>query len=378
MCTFELEKNNMRKIFILLILCVIAFVSCSEVKRIWTTYDYLRPAYYTLPGNPDSILLVNCLTEVNASGTISVADAELFLHYVNNIASEANDTAATSAADSLQLSASRKDSLQQNNNNKAISEELLMTKIFRSIPQSLCFGTAQKVNDSKYISMKVSRRRMPLDTVIVKSDSICRANGAKAIIALTNVGVSYKCEDQQAYVSLQTLINSQFALITRDGSIDYFEEDNDSLSMQIERHVFFDHGDRPAILDFNEYSFADKLYPIWDSTSRRILYTSTQCLHDAAVWVSKDEWTEARNLWVMAYNKCKDIEKFCAAYNLGVYNECLDSAYQASRWYSDALDILQNCKGGSFYEEEKELAEKGFEQAVARMRELERLDEQMY
>lgn len=329
---------KLKYIFILLI--SVAFTACKSISWSSTTYEVLTPAYYTLPSDFDTVVIANCIN--------------------TPLAAEKNQVYRT------------------------LTDSTLDQKYIAALPSDICNIVADEINESKYMNMCSEDTVWNFEQLVGKCDSVCIANRAKAIFALTYADIAYKSRTESNNMILTSVLKSQFSIIYPNGNIEQLETETDTLSMKITvsedgvpQIPLYDQRYYP-IAEYSGMSFTSKLIPSWDKGYRQIFYiTSSMPLSDVLRYVFDDEWDKARDAWLQIYAGRSELEKFCAAFNLGVYNDMIDNAYEASRWYSAALDIIETHKKRQKYAVEEKLAIQYFREAVDRMNELEILDEQM-
>ena len=76
-----------------------------------------------------------------------------------------------------------------------------------------------------------------------------------------------------------------------------------------------------------------KLLPYW-KTGKRYLYTNGSVpMRDAIIYIRRESWEQAFNLWKEAYSSSKKAKKqMAAAHNLAVYYEMQDDIEHAEKW----------------------------------------------
>ena len=331
--------------YVLSIIIVFAFSGCKSIVSTSTSYEYLTPAYYTLPDNIDSVLVASCVTEPPMPDTSSVY---------------------------LTLTTLLTDSSSYTNNSVA------------ALPSQICNVVANKVNESKYLSMKIENRIWHLRQLRTKSDSICKANGVDAILALLRTDLIASSELDDNEITFSSILTTKFSVVYPDGNIDFLETQTDTLQLLVKPEngesiqIPINYQRYYPVAEFTGLNFANKLIPMWDTGFRKIIELVSSTASSEGVRLAYDgKWDQAKNLWLQIYDGKTDLERFCAAFNLGVYYDMIDRPFEASHWYSAALDIIEKHKDREKYVSYERLAEQYFGEAIKRMKDLEILDQQM-
>lgn len=342
----------MRARTIAFICAAFALSSCATVSYKTTGFDVLRPADYTLPAWADTVLMVyNVASPVCNDSTVPVGDAG----FASNM-----DTYVRSVG----------------------------TSIFREM--------AKDFNESGYMHLRYTTRQQHLTAQSI--DSLLKGHPRTIILSLDElecnsalrVSGSVINEDNAIWGCLDIVsrTTTQLSLIASPYSRVKISERTDTL-------IFSSCGPTTAdvvkgfpILPrrYEEQGretgrqYAASLLPTWQRVYRGLYVTNTQDMRAAATWVDKDDWEEAKNLWISIYEgKSKTAEKVRAAINMATAFEREDEPVEASMWASKALDLIEKAdlKTASGLEQEKARAEKMFGYLLTRAKEKQALDKQM-
>ena len=82
-----------------------------------------------------------------------------------------------------------------------------------------------------------------------------------------------------------------------------------------------------------------KMLPYWESGNRFLFTGGNVNMRDAAIYVKKENWDKAIELWKQTYNGKKKKRKMQAAHNLAVAYEMKDSIETAVNWETKAQEL---------------------------------------
>lgn len=358
-CLHNRKINNMKKILGIL-LCTIS-LSCFSTNYREVRYEILRPAYYTLPSNIDSLLIVSCVDNplVIDEYLINLPDSQLI---------------------------------------KAL-------KVKRSMPAIICNVMLNEINASDYLKIKIQPQTIPWQKLRQMPDSICKESGADAILALTRFDYeakvevinepSYTDEDlanvsygrlnnvATSYIRPYSTTQTQFMLLMPNRQSRHLDLRCDTMQYDPYWQTL---GDTTIYRQVELYyataenvgqCMASMFYPAWEYETRTLVVTDSKNMLDAYKWTLRKEWEEAKNLWMQAVEQGSTADKISSMINIAIYYDRLDNVQEAAMWYSKSLDLIESTPSKDEFLQEKYFAEKYFEAAIYRMQEQDILDKQM-
>lgn len=337
---------------IAIICAALAMSGCATVSYKTTGFDVLRPADYTLPAWADTVLMVNnVVSPVCNDSTVPVGDAG----FERNI-----DTYMRSVS----------------------------TAMFREM--------AANFNESGYMHLRYMPQPQRLTTQLI--DSLLKGHPRTVLLSLDYLecnsalrvsgGVMNEGDEIWGCLDIVSRTTSHLSLIASPYSRIGLNERTDTL-------IFSSCGPTTAdvvkgfpilLTRYREqgretgHQYAASLLPTWVRMYRSLYVTNSQDMRAAAAWVDKDDWEEAKRLWISIYEgRSKTAEKARAAINMATALEREDEPVEASMWASKALDIIDkaDAKTAKTLDLEKARAERMFEYLLARAKEKQTLDKQM-
>ncbi|MCR5696101.1 MAG: DUF6340 family protein [Marinilabiliaceae bacterium] len=314
---------------------LLALNSCQSLYNTtsYTTvrYEQLCPAYYTLPTEVDSVLVVDCSQFVPT------------------------DEAA------------------------------------KHMSAQVCSYLSSALNQSSYIYALLCQQRFGYAELRDKADSLCSSYSKKAIIALRRFDYSYSTEGTEMlgepYVNFRRYLSTcaTFSIVMPDGSARDFEQRNDTLASTCIAESAADAAQQlpslkvlcPEAAENLAHSFAHQLVPAWERVSRPILIGAPiKEFMSASEWASSNNWDNARDLWLQIYSRGNAMQKALAAYNMAVYFEHATDIEMALLWCSKSLDHFED-PSVTNADVEKNTAANLFKILVQRSDEVYLLDKQM-
>lgn len=86
----------------------------------------------------------------------------------------------------------------------------------------------------------------------------------------------------------------------------------------------------------------NQLLPTWKTGKRYLYINGSVQMRDARVYVQKEEWEKAYQLWQAGYQSAKsDAKKMAAAHNIALYYEMQDSLERAEEWATQAVALAR-------------------------------------
>ena len=346
-----MARNNLNmkyfksyKEFLYIILLVMVFSCKTENLTYYTPYKFeiLRPAYYTLPQDIDTLLVVSCVPGIESFDSTKVYESK-----------------------------------------KAI----ITAKRVLSMPKALCKSFAIEFNKAEYIPSKFYTGSMiPFESLCLHADTLCRNNNVQGIIALKDFKYREIVSGKQLYSETEvlTINNITWAFVSPTGAYQDLEQRADTISwtypIELNSNIITDLPDEKeklyTVVTNSSEKSAYLLTPAWQTITRIILSSRSTNMMAAAQWVEKNDWTNARNHWlnVMATGTPRD--KARASLDIALDYERTDKIDSAAIWCSKAIDILATTEGHGM-NEESDYANRLFKVFMKRIDERQILNKQM-
>lgn len=330
----------MNKQIIVSLLAMMSFASCSVISYVPVQYEVLLPAYYTMPYNIDSIVVVNGLYDFKYNDvTLTVADTAL---------------------------------------------KVKQEKFLKRITSLVCNVVRDGMEKSGYISAKMDLRIMSPLYVEMKVDSLCRAHGVDAVMVLSDANYKALAKYNPYDVNLlKTILDCKFDIYTSRGKKISLEQVKDSIIWPCYDEYGLVEFPLP---DYKEVYFytaqkvgekvVDQLCPGWSVKNRNILVTNERAFMDAAQWLKQGEWEQAKNLWIKEYGNDNMKNRIIASINMAMYNEYMDNVEDAIKWSCEAMDLI-DANPKIKMKEERAIANSIFKDLMIRKQELDILSKQM-
>lgn len=332
-----------------LLVCVAAMCGCSVTSYVTTQFDVLRPAYYTLPSDIDSVVIVNGVRVFNINDSLlMMVDEET----------------------------------------RSVQREYL-----DKMPSMVCNVLGNSIVRGGYLSAKMESVPMDMSKVVAKVDSLCKVHRVDAILVMSEAEYSSALRVEEgsgmsgmyiAVARMMSVLKSRFTVVMPRGVKFDLEQRNDTLYWDSAGESISEVVD--GLPSFREKYFetvryvgdvmAMQLSPSWERVTRKVLTSSSAKMIDASQWVGREEWEKARDIWYQVYEDGSEADKVRSAINLAIYYERNDDAVNAAKWSSCALDMLAGEKKKRMSSEE-DMAKRIFERMMQRQRELKELDKQM-
>lgn len=324
-----------------IIVLAAAMQACASVSYTAYTFERLRPADYVLPQNCDTIVIMNSLPSATARDLSGNTSAEV-------------------------------------------------KSCMRNLPDIGNVFFAREVNNSKFVHIAIEGKTFEYKILPTKIDSICRARSAQAVISLRDYSVdtqSVYSVDRDDIVRLdnQIIITAQYAFMLPDGRWRDFELRVDTVGWIVrgaseqdayrrlppQKNMYYSAAQRAG------ENFAEQIVPAWETCSRYIYSSRNRLMTDAAEWVRREQWDNARDLWQEVYLTGSALDRARAAVDLALYYERQDNVGTASIWCSKALDLIQSGQCPKLETRVVNTAEALFVELMERQDEIVLLDKQM-